>query len=56
MASSFDLMVDSKDGIKALLDFARRGGFVLDERHKKIADKYGVQTDGVIFALPLPLK
>lgn len=49
-----DLKVDSKEGITALLDFARNGSFVLDARHKRIADHYGVPTDGVVFSLPIP--
>ena len=44
-----DVVVDSAEGIAILIEFARGGNFVLSECHKKIAQKYGVNTSGVVF-------
>lgn len=49
-----DLKVDSKDGIEALLRWARANGFVLDAWHKRLAVKYGVPIEGVTFAEQIP--
>ena len=47
--------VDSKEGIEYLLRWAKAHNIVLDERHERIALKYGVPTAGAIFARPIPL-
>ncbi|MBA4132902.1 MAG: hypothetical protein C0519_15945, partial [Hyphomicrobium sp.] len=47
--------VDSAKGMTMLLDFARSGGFVLSERHKCLAEKYGLDVSGVVFTEPVPL-
>ena len=49
-----DLLVDSKEGIEALFDWARAHRFVLYPYHEQIAAKHGVSTEGVIFTRPLP--
>jgi len=49
-------LVDSHDGIALLVEWARRGGFVLSEAHKRIAEKYGVDTAGVAFAGKIPTR
>jgi hypothetical protein len=46
-----DIPWNSKEGITALLDWARAGGFVLDRRHYALAQKYGVPTEGGPFPL-----
>jgi hypothetical protein len=45
-----DIVVDSLEGIRLMMHFARNGGFVLNEYHEEIAKKWGVPTDGVRFA------
>jgi hypothetical protein len=40
--------------MEILFEFARYGGFVLNEAHEAMARKYGVNTDGVIIARPMP--
>lgn len=50
-----DTVVDSKEGIAALMAFARGGGFVLNETHEAIAKKHGVSTDGVMIARRIPV-
>jgi hypothetical protein len=50
-----DMSVDSKEGIAALMDWARAGGFVLDEYHERIARKHGVSILGVTIRHPLPV-
>lgn len=51
-----DPKLDSKEGIEALLKWARAHVIVLSERHRRLADKYGVDTAGVIFSEPMPAK
>jgi hypothetical protein len=46
--------VDSAEGIAAIMEFARRGQFVLNEYHEAIAKRHGVSTEGVVFARRLP--
>lgn len=47
--------LDSEDGISSLLSWAKAGGFVLNPAHRRLADKYGVSTDGIRFSDPLPV-
>lgn len=49
-----DPPVDSREGIRILVKFARGGGLVLNQAHREIAEKHGVSTEGVAFAGPLP--
>lgn len=43
-------IVDSAEGIRMLLDWARSHGMVLNEAHERIAERYGVPTGGVVFS------
>lgn len=47
-------LVDSREGMAMLMDWARAGGFVLNGAHKKMAIKWGVDTSGVMFNDPIP--
>ncbi len=51
-----DLPADSKEGIAYLMNWARNGGWVLQEWHEAIAVKYGVPTEGVIISRPIPVE
>ena len=44
-----DVPLDSKEGIEALLLWAKAHGAVLHEYHRKLAAKYGASTEGVTF-------
>lgn len=44
-----NLKVDSPEGIKRLMDWARATGAVLSQGHASIAKRYDVSTDGVKF-------
>ena len=48
-----DIPLDSREGARILIGWAKAGGFVLNEYHERIAHKWGVDTQGVIFARPL---
>ena len=50
------MKVDSADGIAELVRWARAGGFVLSEWHKRLADKYGVDVSGVRFYVKMPIR
>jgi hypothetical protein len=52
----YDLPLDSREGIEALMQWARRGGWVLNEFHEDLARKHGVSADGVIISRPIPQK
>lgn len=39
--------LDSLEGIKLFMEAARSNGFVVSTYHEKIAQKYGVSTEGV---------
>lgn len=54
--SGVDVLVDSKEGIETLLNWARDNVFVPSERHKMIAIKYGVPIDGVVFSTKIPTR
>jgi hypothetical protein len=47
-------LVDSRDGIAALMAWAKAGGVVLNAYHARIAAKHGVSIEGVMIAWPLP--
>ncbi len=46
--------VDSAEGIAYLMRWAKAHNAVLYPIHAKLARKYGVSTDGVIIAGPIP--
>lgn len=46
--------LDSKEGISYAMEYARAHKVVLNLVHEKLAKKYGVSTDGVMFARPIP--
>lgn len=48
------MKLDSKEGIAQLMKWAKTSRFVLYPYHRRLAQKHGVPTDGVIFADPLP--
>jgi hypothetical protein len=48
-------LVDSKEGISRLFEWARAHKAVLDPHHERIALKYGVVTDGVIIVRQIEL-
>lgn len=50
-----EMTVDSAEGIEYLFRWAKAHGYVLDEYHAQIAEKYGVSTEGVAINRPLPL-
>nr|WP_292286425.1 hypothetical protein [Mesorhizobium sp.] len=52
--SPLDLPVNSKEGIEYIFRWARAHGVVLNEWHERIAKRYGVETDGVVIARPIP--
>lgn len=56
MTSPLDHPVDSREGIQYLAEWARVGGWVLNEYHEQIAKKHGVSFDGVIVARQIPLE
>lgn len=47
--------VDSPEGIAILMRWAKASRLVLGDYHRRIAERHGVSTDGVIFSSPLPL-
>jgi hypothetical protein len=49
------MLSDSAEGMELMLDTARVSGLVLYPFHRELAQKYGLSTDGVIFAELLPL-
>lgn len=53
--SGFDDLprVDSKEGMEILIQHARTNGLILDQWHKRLAEKHGVETAGVSFVPPL---
>ena len=56
MSAMLNPPLDSKEGAQMLIDFACRGRFVLNEWHEELAKRHGIETDGVIFARPIPLE
>lgn len=46
--------LDSKEGMEILCAFARNSGAVLSEHHERLAQKWGVSTEGVTISRPLP--
>lgn len=46
--------VNSREGITALMEWARRTGAVLNQYHADIAKRYDVSTEGVIIAKRIP--
>lgn len=46
--------LDSREGIQYLADWARAGGWVLNEWHEKLAEKHGVSFEGVTVSRPIP--
>lgn len=55
-AVTFETEVDSPEGIEHLFRWAKAGSYILDERHERIAKKYGVPTEGVVISRPIPLR
>lgn len=53
MTDLFDTPVDSPEGIRRLFEWAQAHRFVLYPYHRKIAEKHGVSTEGVMFAGPV---
>jgi hypothetical protein len=47
------ISIDSPEGIKGILDWARLNNVVLVERFEEIALKHNVDTTGVIFSRKL---
>lgn len=47
---SDDIPLDSAVGIEKFITWARAHRAVLNEVHRNLAIKYGVSTDGVLFA------
>lgn len=50
-----DTKLDSPEGIRYLIDWARAHRIVLNAVHRKIAARHGVGIDGVIFSDPMPI-
>lgn len=46
--------LDSPEGMRILMEWARTHGYVLSLWHKELAEKHGVDTHGVIFSEILP--
>lgn len=45
-----DPLLDTKEGVQRLFDWAKAHGFVLHEFHEKLAKKHKVPTDGVVIS------
>jgi len=47
--------VDSPEGMRMLIDWARDHRAVLSNAHRRLAERHGVPTAGVLFSEPLPV-
>lgn len=48
-------LLNTKEGMEMLADFARSGGFVLNQAHEEMAKRHGVSLEGIIISRPIPL-
>lgn len=49
MAKPINLKMDSPEGMRYLMEWARAHKFVLHQWHCNLAKKHGVSTEGVLF-------
>ena len=47
--------LDSARGMSIMLEFARAGGYVLSQDHRRLAEKYGLDASGVTFTEEMPV-